>query len=186
MNRMTNRKRFLSVLMLAVLAIPFTSHAQDETKNKRQRPPRQNQNLSPEEQRALIEKQIVETIESYETEMGNNAPREDQLAAFTKIIGQSHLDQLKLNGEMRKNREGKKGRPSQEEMMAMQQKRQKIDSQLLKSMKELLDKKQFKAFKKAKEKLQPQRSGPPGGGRGAGGGGGGGRGAGGAGGGGGF
>lgn len=165
----TFRGNLLLLLILSLLLAPLSAFAQDQKgKKNNQRKQPDYASMTEEERRAAIEKRIEQIVTRYEKEMGDKAPTAEQRDEFVKLIASNFFQSAKLRSEMMKARRENKG-GGREAMMAMASKREKIDSELVKGMKELLEKPQFKAFKKAKEKIQPQRR--PGGGRGPGGGG---------------
>lgn len=166
---------FLTAL-LATFLISTSLSAQERQGNNRRPQQTDISTLSPEERKDLVGRRIDQQISRYSEEMGEFAPSEEQLPTFTRLIGSNVIESLKLQAQVQQARKKNKGN-MRDTMMAMRDKREKLSQTLLKGMKELLDKKQYKAFKKAKEKLTPERRGPGGGGgggRGPGGGGGGG------------
>lgn len=146
------------------LSAPFTASAQDETERRGKR--EQAPAMSAEERKAALSQRIERSVTQYLEEMGEHAPREDQLQSFTEILGSAEIERAKIMQEMRALREKQSGRPDREAMTAIRSKVDKIDTQVTKEMKKLLEKDQFKAFKKAKEKLTPQARGQRGGGGG--------------------
>ncbi|MBK1876568.1 hypothetical protein [Pelagicoccus mobilis] len=166
------------ILLASVLYLaPISGFAQEQKAKKNQRKQPDFASMTPEERMDWINGQIERTVVRYEKEMGDKAPTAEQQETFTQLIAKNYLEGIKLRSEMMKARQKKKGN-NRELMMEMMSKREKLDSELTKEMKGLLEKPQFKAFKKAQEKIQPkpQRRGQGGGGggRGPGGGGGGG------------
>lgn len=134
--------------------------------------------MTKEQRLEALNQRLEQQVNRYLEEMGEHAPTEQQLKPFKELVGANLLNGMKLRLQMRQAREKQKGNP-RETMMEFRAKREKLDAELLKGMKELLEKPQFKAFKKAKDKIQPQQrpgrgpGGGGGGGRGPGGGGGG-------------
>lgn len=175
---MKNRFRiFLSILVLT-LAFPLSIYSQEERTRPNRGQQEDHSKLSLEERKERFAQDLVKTIENYVQEMDDLAPTTEQMPDFTRAIGRAKVEQSKILSEFRKARQGKKGRPSREDMMAMANKREKVNSALIKELKGILSKPQLKAFKKAKEKINPKPQRGPGGGggggRGPGGGGGGG------------
>lgn len=126
--------------------------------------------MSEEERKAALAQRIEENLTNYIEEMGEQAPREEQFKEFSQILTKAQLKRMTVMAEMRALRQKNSGRPDRDAMMAIRSKIEKADTQMTKAMKTLLDKDQFKAFKKAKEKLTPQPRGQRGGGGGGGGG----------------
>ncbi len=173
---MNNRFRIVLSIFVLTLAFPLSTYSQEERKRPNRGQQEDLSKLSPEERKERFAQEITRIIESYVEEMGDLAPTSEQLPDFTRAIGRAQVEQSKLFSEFRKARKEKKGKPSREDMMEMASKREKIDSALIKELKGFFSKPQLKAFKKAKEKIQPKPQRGPGGGgggRGPGGGGGG-------------
>lgn len=160
-----------TALILAVLIgflCPLSASAQDKSNQRSQRP--NMSSMSEEERKAALAQRIEENLTNYIEEMGEQAPREEQFKEFSQILTKAQLKRMTVMAEMRALRQKNSGRPDRDAMMAIRSKIEKADTQMTKAMKTLLDKDQFKAFKKAKEKLTPQPRGQRGGGGGGGGG----------------
>lgn len=173
----TSKSSIILILLLALFA-PLALSAQDNQARRKQRP--DTTSMTAEERKEALAKRINDIVVKYVDEMGKDAPTDELLNEFSKVIARAQLERFQLTGKMRQLREGKTGRPDREAMMQLREEGEAIDTTMLNSMKEILSKKQLKAFKKAKDKVEPprengrgQRGGGGGGGNRGGGGGGG-------------
>lgn len=154
-------------LISATLALVLSVSAQDRKKprdGERRGPGMAD--MTPEQREAAILKRIDEKKQRYIEEMGDKAPNEEQLATFKELLQASEIARLTVMAQMRKLRQS--GTRDREAMMEIRSKMEKVNSRLEKKMKELLGKDQFKAYKKAKSKIDPPREGRRGGGGGGG------------------
>jgi Spy/CpxP family protein refolding chaperone len=121
-------------------------------------------NLSPEEQRArlnkMIQERVVEMAEAVEI-------REDQQEKFVKTQAKFEVAMITSQGQMRQARQEQ----DRNKMNKLRQASQKANADLTKEMKGILDKEQFKVFQAKLKERMPQQGQRPGGGGGGGGGG---------------
>lgn len=115
-----------------------------------------------------IEQRVVKVLEGIEITEEQLKPMQEALVQF---FAPMQIEQSKMQAERRKMQAEGGGRANidRQAMMQRRQKLEKLRTDLNKKVKGILDKKQYKSFTAAMEKLMPQqRRGPggPGGGRG--------------------
>lgn len=153
-------KRYLItrvLFILAAFAISQSAMAQESMTPEQKAEAQKRFNQS-------IEQRVITILESVELTEEQLKPMQEALVAF---FAPMQIEQIKMQAERRKMEASGGGRASMDRqaMMQRRQRLEKLRSDTNKKIKDILDKKQYKNYIAAMEKLMPaQRRGPGGGG----------------------